>query len=75
MEVFIRGLYPAPLVERDVVSLYPSAARHQPLPHEKTKWVHVTTADEVHTLECSATTTPPHQRQLHLPIQSDGSRR
>ncbi|MCY1077190.1 hypothetical protein OV287_22195 [Archangium sp. miwbw1] len=24
---------------------------------------------------CSATTTPPHQRQLHLPILSDGSRR
>ncbi|WNG59448.1 hypothetical protein F0U59_35605 [Archangium gephyra] len=29
----------------------------------------------VKTLECSATTTPPHQRQLHLPILSDGSRR
>jgi hypothetical protein len=51
VEVFIRGLYPEPLVERDVVSLYPSAARLQPLPHEKTKWVHVTTVDEVHTLE------------------------
>ncbi|MFY0583321.1 HD domain-containing protein [Cystobacter fuscus] len=26
-------------------------------------------------LLCSATTTPPQQRQLHLPILSDGSRR
>jgi hypothetical protein len=51
VEVFIRGLHLAPLVERDVVSLYPSAARLQPLPHEKTKWVHATTVDEVHALE------------------------
>jgi hypothetical protein len=51
VEVFIRGLYPSSLVERDVVSLYPSAARLQPLPHEKTKWVSVTTVDEVHALE------------------------
>jgi len=51
VEVFIRGFHPALLVERDVVSLYPSAARLQPLPHEKTKWVAVTTVDEVRALE------------------------
>ncbi|MBZ4414343.1 DNA polymerase [Myxococcus sp. XM-1-1-1] len=51
VEVFIRGLYIAPLVERDVVSLYPSAARLQPLPHEKTRWRRVKSLDEVRELE------------------------
>jgi hypothetical protein len=51
VEVFKRGFYIAPLVERDVVSLYPSAARLQPLPNEKTQWRRVKSLEEVHDLE------------------------
>jgi hypothetical protein len=51
VEVFVRGFYVAPLVERDVVSLYPSAARLQPLPNAKTQWRRVKSVEEVRELE------------------------
>jgi hypothetical protein len=51
VEVFVRGFYVAPLVERDVVSLYPSAARLQPLPNAKTQWRRVKSLEEVRELE------------------------
>ena len=49
VEAFGRGFVEGPIVERDVVSLYPSAALLQPLPNECTKWTHVTAlADVMH---------------------------
>jgi hypothetical protein len=41
-EAFIRGFYPNPVEERDVRSMYPTAARSMGLPNDQTKWVSVT---------------------------------
>ena len=51
VEVFTRGFYISPLVERDVVSLYPSAARLQPLSYEKTHWRQVKALGEIRDME------------------------
>jgi hypothetical protein len=40
-EAFIRGFYPNPVEERDVRSMYPTAARSMGLPNDQTKWLQV----------------------------------
>ena len=50
-EAFTRGFFNSPIVERDVVSLYPHAALLQPLPNATTKWRRVTEISEVQSLE------------------------
>ncbi len=51
VEAYVRGLVEQPVVEWDVVSLYPTAALMQPLPSAQTKWVEVTTLAAVLTHE------------------------
>jgi len=40
-EAFVHGLWSEPVEERDIRSLYPSAACLQPLPNAKTKWFQI----------------------------------
>ena len=51
MIAFMRGLTVRPLVELDVVSLYPHAAIIQPLPYQRTRWRSLRDLDELDRVE------------------------
>ena len=75
VEAFGRGLVIGPVVERDVVSLYPSAALLQPLPNEATKWKRVTDIVDVMHMEGFGNfrfVFPREQRFPCLPVTREG---
>lgn len=77
VEAFVRGLVRTPVVERDVTSLYPSAALLQPLPTEKTKWLEIKTLKDVADLEGFAVAEfrfSDDQRYPSLPVKDERNR-
>lgn len=51
VEAYVRGLVVRPLVEMDVVGLYPHAAILQPLPNDRTQWRRVRDVVDIETHE------------------------
>lgn len=77
-EAFVRGLVEGPVVERDVVSLYPHAALLQALPNERTKWKRVTSVGDIEGMEGFGTfefAFPRTETYPCLPVHREGGGR
>lgn len=75
VEAFSRGLIIGPVVERDVSSLYPSAALLQPLPNEHTRWSEIRRIEEVFAMEGVGRfkfSFPREQNYPSLPVTREG---
>ncbi len=76
-ESFIRGLYPHRVVERDVRSMYPHAAKAIGLPNRRTRWETVTSPDGFQGREGFALirfSFPPATERPCLPVRLSGDK-